>query len=206
MTSLIHLALFDLEIAAAQAFALWYKGHHVPRMLTRPGWQRMRWYRCTEGQPLLALYDLDNDFPLESHPSEAPFRSDLFAARGIRNYHARTWREIHSAGDHMECPDWINVVTVDVEAAHADKFSRWYNEVHVPEILACPGWRGNRRYECVDGEPSFLALYDLEDAERPFHSPEWEAAVGWDEHVHHIRGFHGFRVYQLIFDSQRRAG
>jgi hypothetical protein len=40
---------------------------------------------------------------------------------------------------------------------------------------------------------------------RPFNSPEWEAAVGWDEHVDHIRGFHGFRVYRLIFDSDDAA-
>ena len=73
-----------------------------------------------------------------------------------------------------------------------------------PEILACPGWHANRRYECLDGEPRFLAVYDLEDAERPFNSPEWAAAVGWDDHVDHIRGFHGFRVYELIFDSGSR--
>jgi hypothetical protein len=198
----IHLALFDLEAGAEDEFTRWYEGEHAPRMLARPGWRRMRRYRCTDGHPLLSLYDLDDDLPVAPHISEAPFRTaDKFAARGIRNYHARTFREIHAAGDHMERPEWLNVVSVDIEPAYADEFNRWYNEVHVPEILACPGWHANRRYECVDGEPRFLAIYDLEDAERPFNSPEWEAAVGWDDHVDHIRGFHGFRVYRLTFDS-----
>lgn len=183
----------------------WYEGEHVPSMLARQGWRRMRRYVCTDGQPLLSIYELDDDLPPRPHISEAPFRSDRFAARGIRSYHARTWREIHSAGDHIEQAEWLNVVTVDVEATHAEDFSRWYNEVHVPEILACPGWRANRRYECVDGEPRFLAIYELEDAERPFNSPEWESAVGWDEHVDHIRGFHGFRVYRLTFDSRKET-
>ena len=135
--------------------------------------------------------------------SEAPFRSKVFAARGLRNYHARTWREIHSAGDPKWAPQWLNAVTVDIEPPHAAAFNRWYNDVHVPEILECPGWTANRRYECVDGEPRFLALYDLDDPTTPFASPEWSAAVGWDEFVDHIRGFHGFRVYELTFDSER---
>lgn len=201
---MIHLAAFDLETEAEEGFTSWYEGEHVPRMLARPGWKRMFRYRCTDGYPLLSLYELDEDVALTPRISEAPFRSRRFASRGIRNYHARTWREIHSAGSRLERPEWINVVTVDIEPAHAEAFSRWYNDVHVPEILACPGWHANRRYECIDGEPRFLAIYDLEDDERPFGSPEWASAVGWDEHVDHIRGFHGFRVYRLIFDSEGR--
>nr|MDQ6921968.1 hypothetical protein [Candidatus Dormibacteraeota bacterium] len=98
-------------------------------------------------------------------------------------------------------PDLVNVITVDVDDQHAESFSRWYNEVHFPEILACPGWHAGRRYECVDGEPRFLAVYDLDDEESPFSSPEYAAAVGWDEHVAGIRGYHGFRIYRLIYDS-----
>lgn len=201
MSNLIHVALFELEDGVDQKFLRWYEGHHVPGVLAGPGWQRMRCYRCTDGQPLLAIYDLDDQLATDSRPSEAPFRGGCFAARGIRNYHARTWREIHAAGSSMERPDFLNAVSVKVEPAHAAEFSRWYNEVHVPEILACPGWRANRRYESVDGAPWFLALYDLEDAERPFNTPDWELAVGWDEHLDHIRAFHGFRVYRLIFEA-----
>jgi hypothetical protein len=197
----IHLARFELEAAREAEFGDWYETEHAPAMLARPGWRRLRRYLCTDGRPHLSLYDLDDDVALTPSVSEAPFRADRFAARGIRDYHARTWREIHAAGRHQRRPEWLNVVTVDIEDAHAGAFDRWYNEVHVPEILGCPGWISNRRYECVDGEPRFLAIYDLEDDERPFNSPEWEAAVGWDEHVDHIRGFHGFRVYRLIFDS-----
>jgi hypothetical protein len=197
----IHLAMFELEPAREEEFGAWYEAEHVPAMLQRPGWRRLRRYRCTDGQPLVSLYDLDDGVALDPPLSEAPFRSGRFAARGIRNYHARTWREIHAAGEHRGRPEWLNIVTVDVDNSHAEALSRWYNEVHVPEILGCPGWIANRRYECADGEPRFLAVYDLEDDDRPFNSPEWDAAVGWDEHVDHIRGFHGFRVYRLTFDS-----
>lgn len=200
----IHLALFELEPGLEAKFGAWYEAEHVPAMLARPGWTRMRRYLCTDGRPHVSLYDIDDDLA-GAGISEAPFRSQRFAAQGIRDYHARTWRQIHAAGEHGERPEWLNIVTVDIEDAHAAEFDRWYNEVHVPDILGCPGWVANRRYECVDGEPRFLAIYDLEDDERPFDSPEWAAAVGWDEHVDHIRGFHGFRVYRLTFDSADAA-
>jgi hypothetical protein len=202
MMSTIHLAMFDLEAGLEREFGDWYETEHVPAILARDGWHRLRRFQCTDGQPLVSLYDLDDGVSTERQLSEAPFRSDRFAARGIRNYHARTWREIHRAGQHPRRPEWVNIVMVDVEDEYADEFNRWYNEVHVPEILGCPGWLANRRYECVDGEPRFLAIYDLSDPEQPFNSPEWAAAVGWDQHVDHIRGFHGFRVYRLIFDSE----
>jgi hypothetical protein len=195
--------MYDLEQERLADFGHWYETKHVPLMLERRGWRRMRRYQCKDGQPFVSLYELDDDVPVDLPISEAPFRSGRFAARGLRNYVARTWREIHAAGEFDPHTQWLNIVTVDIEEAHAEALNRWYNEVHVPEILGCPGWLANRRYECVDGEPRFLAIYDLEDDERPFATPEWNAAVGWDEHVDYIRGFHGFRVYRLIFECER---
>jgi hypothetical protein len=197
---MIHVAVFDLEADVESEFMHWYEDEHVPAMLRRPGWNRMRQYRCTDGQPVISVYDLDDDLATEPHLSAAPYRDQRYAAFGVRNWHARTWRQISAAGNHMERPEWVNIVSVDIEASHAGEFNRWYNEVHVPEILGCPGWHANRRYECADGEPRFLAIYDLEDDTQPFSSPEFEAANGWDEHVDHIRGFHGFRVYRLEFE------
>jgi hypothetical protein len=201
----IHLSLFDIESAVVEEFTAWYESEHVPRMLERPGWMRMCRYRCTDGAPFLSLYELEPDVPLVPPLTAAPFRSGgTFAARGLRNYTARTWRQIHAAGAPSWAAAWINAITVDIESPHAVSFDRWYSEVHVPEILACPGWLANRRFECVDGEPRFLAIYDLEDPTIPFASAQWRAVVGWDEHVEHIRGFFGFRVYELIFDSEAR--
>jgi hypothetical protein len=197
----IHLSVYEVEPALEEPFARWYEAEHVPAMLSRPGWRSLRRYRCTEGQPHASIYELDDDLPVEPHISEAPFRHGPFVARGLRSYHAATWREIRRAGSPPAHREWLNIVTVDVEDAGAEAFNRWYDEVHVPEILGCPGWIANVRYECLDGQPRYLAIYDLQDAERPFSSTEWEAAVGWDEYVGHIRGFHGFRVYQQVFES-----
>lgn len=199
---LIHLAIFDLELAIEDEFATWYQAEHIPRMLATPGWRRMCRYRCTDGSPFLSLYELDTAAHLPPQLSEAPFRSGPYAARGIRNYSARTWREISSRGSSCWAAPWINAITVDIEPDFADSFSTWYDDIHLPEILACPGWLAARRFECVDGEPRFLAVYDLGDPDTPFSNEDWDSAVGWDEHVGHIRGYYGFRVYELVYNSE----
>ena len=198
---MIHLALFDLEPEFEDEFLHWYEGEHAPAMLARTGWLRLGHYRCLDGQPFLSLYEVDDALTNQLPLSAAPFRDGPFTARGIRNYHARTWRQVHAAGTPGAKATWINAVTVEVDDRHLEEFNRWYNEVHVPEILACPGWRSNRRYVCLDGESSVLAVYELEDPELAFASPQWESVVGWDEHLEHILGFHGFRVYELLFEQ-----
>jgi len=54
------------------------------------------------------------------------------------------------------------LVMIDVDPGHEEEFNRWYNEQHLPERLACPGFLSGRRFEAVEGEPKNLALYDLE--------------------------------------------
>jgi len=198
--TLIHLAALDIDMDEGE-FDAWYRLDYLPEVLRRPGWLRARCFECLSGEPrLLTIFDLDSGLAGQSI-NVAPFQYPFAERRGIRDYHARTYALIHEAGRHLDRRDLINVVSVDIGDDHAAEFSRWYNEVHFPEILACPGWLGGRRYECVDGEPRFVAIYDLEDATRPFSSPQYEAAVGWDEHTPHLRGYHGFRIYRLSFES-----
>lgn len=194
---LIHTASFDIARGHQHAFDRWYEEEHMPAMLVRPGWERARRYECLDGEPRdLVIYDLAEaalDGP--GAPSEAPFRAYPEDHR-IRNYLGRTFRRISAAGAGPREAELINFVTVEVEPAGAAAFDRWYEEVHVPEIVACPGWLGNERYAALGAEDVFLAVYGLADAKRPFGTPEYEAAVGWDEHLEVIRGYHGFRIYR----------
>ena len=200
-SSLIHLVTLDTELDD-ESFRDWVTNDHVSGVLSRPGWLAARLLECVNGEPRhLIIYDLNEEVATAGRISDGLLRARRVERRGIRDYHARTFRLIHEAGSHRYQPALVNVITVDVEDAHAAEFSRWYNEVHFPEILACPGWRAGRRYECIDGEPRFLAIYDLEDEIRPFNTPEYEAAVGWDDQLPHIRGYHGFRIYRLVHDS-----
>lgn len=54
------------------------------------------------------------------------------------------------------------MVWADVPAPLEPDFNRWYNEEHIAERLAVPGFLSAARYEAVKGGPKHLACYELE--------------------------------------------
>lgn len=61
---------------------------------------------------------------------------------------------------------WILVVGTNcTDPAREPEFNRWYDEVHLPDILETPGFTGATRYENSDtseGQAKFLANYHIE--------------------------------------------
>jgi len=55
------------------------------------------------------------------------------------------------------------MVWADVPADKEEEFNRWYNEEHLQERLAVPGFLSGARYEAVKSGPKHLACYELED-------------------------------------------
>ena len=77
------------------------------------------------------------------------------------------------------------MVWVDVPVDREDEFNRWYNEEHLPELLAVPGVLSAARYEAVSSGPKHLACYELEssavvdsDAFKDRPATEWAQRVG----------------------------
>ncbi len=54
------------------------------------------------------------------------------------------------------------MVWADVPPDKEEGFNRWYNEEHLAERLAIPGFLSGARYEAVKGGPKHLAVYELE--------------------------------------------
>ncbi|HEV8438921.1 MAG TPA: hypothetical protein VGT40_12560 [Methylomirabilota bacterium] len=54
------------------------------------------------------------------------------------------------------------MVWTDVPADQEKEFNRWYNEEHLAERLAVPGFLSGARYEAVKGGPKHLACYELD--------------------------------------------
>ncbi len=54
------------------------------------------------------------------------------------------------------------MVWAEVPADKEEEFNRWYNEEHLAERLAVPGFLAAARYEAVKGGPKHLACYELE--------------------------------------------
>jgi hypothetical protein len=59
----------------------------------------------------------------------------------------------------------ILLVLNDVAEGAEDEFNRWYQQQHVPERLAVPGFRTARRYRAVDGQPAYMAVYECDSIE-----------------------------------------
>lgn len=93
----------------------------------------------------------------------------------------------------------ILVTSVDIADGAEEEFSRWYNETHLPEILACPGFKSAERFECTAGQPRYLAIYELE-SEAALTTPEMRRVRGWGDMFPHVRNFHE-RVYKSIHSA-----
>jgi hypothetical protein len=56
----------------------------------------------------------------------------------------------------------ILLVLNDITESAEEEFNRWYQEQHVPERLAVPGFSSARRYRAVDGQPAYMAVYECD--------------------------------------------
>jgi len=77
--------------------------------------------------------------------------------------------------------EWVMAVTGTLSpSADRAAFDHWYDTVHLPEVLACSGFRWGRRYlgeRGADGTP-FLTLYGI-DGPHALESPEFAACRGF---------------------------
>lgn len=53
-------------------------------------------------------------------------------------------------------------VATDLDIEHEAAVNRWYDERHVPQRQALPGFLSARRYVAFSGGPKYAALYDME--------------------------------------------
>lgn len=61
---------------------------------------------------------------------------------------------------------WVYVVGTNCkDAAKAKEFNHWYDTIHLPDVVATPGFISAERFEVKDpapGKPKFIALYNIE--------------------------------------------
>lgn len=96
-------------------------------------------------------------------------------------------------------PNCLLVVTVEVDTEVEADWNRWYNDVHLPAALACPGVLRGRRY-CSTGPTSesdrgartqharrvYTTVYEL-DSPQAVETPEFQAMRGWYEFAPGVR-------------------
>lgn len=98
--------------------------------------------------------------------------------------------------DSFEC---LLIVTAEVDAAVEAEWNHWYDTVHLPDALKCPGVRRGRRYvssgeisETTRGKSEkstrriYTTIYELESPDATG-TPEFQAMRGWYQFSPHVR-------------------
>lgn len=91
----------------------------------------------------------------------------------------------------------VSIVIATIDSDLDDEFNKWYNEVHLPEIVTCPGFISGTRY--VADTPNgrqYLAIYELE-SEAAFASEELKARRGWGPFTGRVSA--NGRIYNEIY-------
>jgi len=175
-----------------QTFNAWYDDEHIPLRMTAPGFIGAQRYRA-EGRPgYLAVYDMDAEGALATPEYQAikTNPSDL-TARMLRDVTGFT-RYIGSlTGWHVQDgveegamlgSDVLYSVMFRVPEDRAEEFDAWYEQDHLPLLLAADGWLGCRRYRISVADPvpfTHLAIHHLRDT-GALDSPERAAARATD--------------------------
>ena len=168
------------------AFNDWYSNAHVPEVLTVPGFVRAARYRSfSDGgditQNYLCVYELDvADEPgLQAARDELSRRSAAGSmtpppqgAMDRSSMRARYFTEVGprvGAGDSPPAGVFM-VFTNAASQADEGEFNRWYQDIHLPEVTAVPGFAAASRYVTAElnsptdpwvVEQRYLAVYEL---------------------------------------------
>ncbi len=171
----------DIAPEAEREFNEWYNSEHIPQLLGVPGFLSGRRYQAVEGEPkYLALYDLTDAEVLKSDAfrqvREMPTEWTKKMLPLFRNTAIGTYRQIFSHGTRpAKDADFVLTVRLNIPAEKEQDFNEWYNVDHVPALVGVPGVSCARRYVAVEGDPKYLAVYEMNDARVP-KSPEWDKA------------------------------
>ena len=81
----------------------------------------------------------------------------------------------------MALSEWVMVVDVDLDPECESDWNEWYDNVHLQEIIACPGFVRATRYIAPEADENdrrrHLTIYELTDAQA-LASDEFEAVRG----------------------------
>jgi len=97
-----------------------------------------------------------------------------------------------------------HIVMVDIDPELEPAFNEWYDSVHIPQILACPGWLSASRYVCLEGGPKYVAIYEITGAEA-YDTAEFHEIRGFGPFEDKIRNFRRLRLTALNSDALNNA-
>jgi hypothetical protein len=175
----VLLAFTNAQGGREQAFDRWYTDEHVPRVLEVEGVVGARRLEAVDGLEdgpqhpyrFLAVYDIaagESAATAERLVTVGPPMSE--DVEGVPA--AWCYEEVapHVAADGAgDGPFDLMVVLTNPTPGGEAAFNRWYDEIHIPDVLnTIGGYVGARRFRRIDGLPfnrdnpwAYMALYDM---------------------------------------------
>lgn len=162
-------------------FNEWYDKEHIPQLLAIPGILTGRRYQAVDGKPkYIAIYEMTDENVWKSDAFREVRENPTDWSRKIipqfRNTQRGIFRQIFSYGERpANDAEFALTVRLNTPPEHEKDFNAWYDEDHVPALVGVPGVYRARRYVAVEGDPKYLAVYEMKDSGIPM-TPEWNKA------------------------------
>jgi hypothetical protein len=86
----------------------------------------------------------------------------------------------------MALPEWVMVVAGEVDVEVLNEWNTWYDEVHLPEIVDCPGFERATRYVGGDDVTAFVTIYELSSRDA-MQTPEFAERRGFGPVADRVR-------------------
>jgi hypothetical protein len=118
----------------------------------------------------------------------------------IMNRHERLYARIGGSAKLTYQTKYLLCVSIDIEAPKEDLLNQLYDTEHIPLLLQLPGVTNVVRYKAAQGNPRYLAIYELEHPKIPA-SKEWTFASDtgrWKLEVKPYTYNRSFVVYEAI--------
>lgn len=162
---LTHPASADVETE----YNKWYTDTHAPEGLAVPGYSRVTRYKAFPGwdpfvQKYLSLHELDVtsvDDIREVRDAHRRFVADgrigrardgvidRSLSRGV--YYIAVEAEQQSSVTTPQTPNSVFITYNQPKTPQvAEEYNRWYRDVHIPDVLACPGFIRAQRFRLTD--------------------------------------------------------
>lgn len=168
MTDGLLYVLSDPGPVPEAEFHDWYDTEHLPSRLTVPGFANAYRFAAVDDQapPWLATYDLSLS-ALKSPEYQAVVANASEREKSIMSSLAvldrREYELISDTGPATDRPPALLAVTISVPPGTEEDLAAWYDDEHIPMLMAVPGWRRIRRFRLVAGTgPDYLALHEID--------------------------------------------
>ena len=97
-------------------------------------------------------------------------------------------------------PKCLLIVSAEIDPEIEADWNRWYDDKHLPEILACPGFEQAARFVSeVDGEREYIAVYTLSD-EKAMSGEMFNERRGWEQFAPNVTA--EVRQFRMVSERQ----